>query len=109
LFCVSEIDSSPPATAMRCSPVMMLLAALAIATRPEAHMRSIVMPPTLSGRPGGVGAQAAEVVALVALLRGDAEHHVVDIGRRPRRPWPARRGSRGRRAPGASVSLKAPR
>ena len=32
------------------------------------------------GQAGGIGTQAAKVVALVALLRGNAQHHVADIG-----------------------------
>jgi hypothetical protein len=59
---------------------MMLLAALAIAHQARgAHAVDRHAAHAL-GQARGVGAQAAEVVALVALLRCDAQHHVVDIG-----------------------------
>ena len=40
----------------------------------------MVMPATLSGRPAGNDCQTRDVVALRALLRGAAEHQILDLG-----------------------------
>ena len=50
-FCTNEIDSTPPPIPTVSSPLMMPLAIVAIAIRPEPHCRSSVMPATLSGSP----------------------------------------------------------
>ncbi|MNE35622.1 hypothetical protein D3C80_1293940 [compost metagenome] len=46
-----EMLSTPPATTMGIWSVMICLAAVAMAIRPDAHCRSIVMPATLTGKP----------------------------------------------------------
>ncbi|MCY1465287.1 hypothetical protein D9M71_834100 [compost metagenome] len=54
LFCTSEIDSRPPATAMSISLQIMPLAARAMLIRPEAHWRSTAIPATDDGRPPAI-------------------------------------------------------
>ncbi|MFK4663914.1 hypothetical protein ABIF76_004768 [Bradyrhizobium ottawaense] len=50
-FCTRLIDSPPPPTAISTPSKITERAASAIACRPEAHCRSIVVPATVTGRP----------------------------------------------------------
>src|SRR5690606_14282663 len=71
-FCTSEIDSSPPPTAMGTLSRMICFAAVAMAIRPEPHCRSTLMPATLTGRP-------AATAALRAMLPPRSEEHTSEL------------------------------
>ena len=64
-FWTSEIDSTPPPMAIGAPSLMMYLAAVAIAIRPDEHWRSRVMPDTVTGRPARRAAWRAMLLPVV--------------------------------------------
>ncbi len=64
-FCTRLIDSMPPPTAISTPSSMTDLAATAIACRPEAHCRSIVVPATVTGSPARIAPLRATFITMV--------------------------------------------
>ncbi len=81
-FCTRLIDSMPPPIAISTPSSITERAATAIACRPEAHWRSIVVPATVTGKPGADRALARDVHHHGALLHRAAHHHVLDLAGR---------------------------
>ena len=59
--------------------MMICLAAVAIAIRPDEHWRSIVMPDTLDRAAGAERDLAADIAELRALRQHRAPHDIVDL------------------------------
>ena len=64
-FCTRLIDSMPPATATFTPSRITERAATAIACRPEAHCRSIVVPATVTGNPARIAPLRATFITVV--------------------------------------------
>src|SRR3954471_3252016 len=64
-FCTRLIDSMPPPIATSTPSSMIERAATAIACRPEAHCRSIVVPATVTGRPARIAPLRATFITMV--------------------------------------------
>src|SRR5262245_48976913 len=80
-FCTRLIDSMPPATAIVTPSRITERAATAIACKPEAHCRSIVVPATVTGNPARIAPLACDVHRRGALLHGTAHDDVLDLTR----------------------------
>src|ERR1700756_5384709 len=64
-FCTRLIDSMPPGTAIFTPSSTTERAATAIACKPEAHCRSIVVPATVTGNPARIAPLRATFIAVV--------------------------------------------
>jgi len=74
------MTSTPAAMTMSWTPAMTAWAAKWAACCEEPHCRSMVVPTTDSGKPGGEGGIAADVEGLLTHLHDAAHDHVFDEG-----------------------------
>ena len=105
--CTSEMDSTPPATTTSMRSTMTCLAAVAIAIRPEAHWRSMVMPDTPTGRPARSAAVRPMVCCCPCGIAVPMMQSSIAPGSTPARSTAARMAWAA--SVGAGVLLKAPR
>src|SRR5499427_5003311 len=78
-FCTRLIDSMPPATAIFTPSSTTECAATAIACKPEAHCRSIVVPATVTGNPARIAPLRATFIAVVPCCMAHPMTNVLNL------------------------------
>ena len=73
--------STPPAITTSASPVRIMRAALATASRPEPHSRLSVAPGTSTRKAGEQRTHPRDIAIVLARLIGAAQNHIVDGAR----------------------------